>query len=116
MSKLKEQLEVDIKRFLENIENQNENDKLQTLRNLFDKYLHLNTSDYLMDHSDLFSIISSSKKKFSEENVPVKLGSNKRVVNQQDLPNLFIIEATIGHLKKKDCLKKMAKFDKKKGK
>lgn len=116
MSKLKEQLEVDIKRFLENIENQNENDKLQTLRNLFDKYLHLSTSDYLMDHSDLFSIISSAKKKFSEENVPIKIGSSKRTVSQQDLPNFFVIEATVGHLNRKGCLKKLAKFDKKKGK
>ena len=113
MSKLKEQLEVDIKRFFENIENKNQNDKNEILRNLFDKYLHLNTSDYLMDKTDLGQIISSSKHKFSNDKVPIHLGTAKHKINSHDLANFFVIEATINHLNKKDCLKKMAKFDKK---
>jgi len=116
MSKMKEQLEVDILRFFENIENQTQNDRLKTLRNLFDKYLHLNTTDYTMNDSDLFKIVSSAKQKMSNEKVPVYLGDKKKLVNQHDLPNLFVIEATVAHLSKKACLKKLAKFDKREDK
>lgn len=112
MKNLKEQLDVDIRRFIENIENQSQNDKVQTLRDLFDKYLHLNTSDYMMDSYDLNTIISNAKNKFANDTFPIYLGSKKRLVSQHDLPNLCVIEATVGHLKKNGCLKKMPKFDK----
>lgn len=116
MKNLEEQLEVDIRRFIENIENQSQNAKVETLRNLFDKYLHLNTTDYMMDTHDLQSIIGSAKGKFSNDTFPIFLGEKKRKVSQHDLPNLCVIEATIGHLKKNGCLKKLPKFDKREDK
>lgn len=116
MSNLKEQMEVDILRFLENIESQSQNSKLETLRNLFDKYIHLSTCDLMMDTHDLNSIINDAKSRFSNNKMPIHLGKNKRIVTQTELPNLCIIEATIGHLSKKDCLKKSPKFDKREDK
>jgi hypothetical protein len=116
MSKLKEQLEVDILRFLENIENQNTTDKIQTLRDLFDKYIHLSKSDYMMDAHDLTVIINDAKNRFVTQTMPVHLGATKRLVGAVDLPNLCLIEATVGHLNKKDCLKKMPRFDKREDK
>lgn len=111
MSSIKEQLDVDIKRFFEQIEKQHQNDKFQTLRNLFDKYLHLNTSDYMMDYHDLNSIISNAKGKFANNKFPVHLGAKKRLVPQGELSNLCVVEAVIEHLNKNDCLKKIPKFD-----
>jgi hypothetical protein len=70
----------------------------------------------MMDSIDLNQIISGAKKKFSNDKVPILLGDNKRLVNQSELPNLFVIESTIGHLNKKGCLKKLAKFDKREDK
>ena len=116
MSKLKEQLEVDILRFLENIETQNTSDKIQTLRHLFDKYLHLSQAELLLDAHDLSIIINDAKNRFAIQSVPVHLGVTRRPVGPMDLPNLCVIEATVGHLNKKDCLKKMAKFDKREDK
>lgn len=116
MSNLKEQLDVDIYRFLDNIENQSENSKVETLRNLLEKYLHLNSCDFLMNEHDLNCIISDAKNKFANNKMPIHLGSKKRLVTQSELPNLCIIEATIGHLNKKDCLKKLPKFDKREDK
>jgi hypothetical protein len=111
MSNLKDQLEVDILRFLENIEKQDQSDKIQTLRNLFDKYMHLNTSTYLMDAYDLSIIINDAKTIFSQKTMPVHIGSSKRLVYPADLPNYCVIESTIKFLNKKDCLKKLPKFD-----
>lgn len=112
MSKLKEQLEVDILRFLENIETQNFSDKVQTLRHLFDKHLHLNKAEHLMDAHDLFTIISNAKNLFATQKVPIRLGVTKRQVGVADISSLCLVEATVAHLNKKDCLKKMVKFDK----
>jgi hypothetical protein len=109
---LKEQLEVDIQRFFENIDKQSDNDKVETLRNLMDKYIHLSKSDFLMNHFDLMAILSSAKGKFANETFPVILGSKKQKVLDIELPNLCVIEATIEFLNKNDCLKKMPKFDK----
>ena len=61
---LEQQLNSDIIRFLENIRNQTENDKIKTLRQLFDKYIHLNKVEYLMDNYDLNAIIGSAKQSF----------------------------------------------------
>ena len=70
---LAKQLEIEMKRFLEDIESQNSNDRLQSLRNLFDKYLHLSTCDYMMDSHDLRQIISGAKTSFSNKPFPTKL-------------------------------------------
>ena len=109
---LEQQLNSDIIRFLENIRNQTENDKIKTLRQLFDKYIHLNKVEYLMDNYDLNAIIGSAKQSFANNNMKVFLGERKVPVNQGNLPNFCIIEATIGHLNKIGCLKRLPRFDK----
>lgn len=113
---LEQQLNSDIMRFLENIKNQTENDKIKTLRQLFDKYIHLNKAEYLMDNYDLNAIIGSAQQKFSNDNMKIFLGERKVPVSQGNLSNLCVIEATIGHLNKIGCLKKLAKFDKREDK
>lgn len=113
-SNLKEQLEVDIQRFMENINKQSDNDKVETLRHLMNKYIHLSKADFLMNHFDLMAILSTAKGKFANEPFPIYLGSKKQKVLDTDLPNLCVIEATIEFLNKNDCLKKMPKFDKQK--
>ena len=114
MSNLKEQIEVDIKRFFEQIENQDASSQIQTLRNLIDKYVHLSTANYMMDSHDLSSIVSDAKARFARDSavIYIKSGSISRRVQQDELANLFVIEAAIAHLNKKDCLKRMPKFDK----
>ncbi len=108
---IKDELEVDIKRFFEQIENQDCNGKAETLRLLMDKYIHLTTTDYMMDKHDLDSIVSMAKNKFATKTFPVHLGDKKRKVYEAEQANLCIIESTVGWLNKKDCLKRLAKFD-----
>jgi hypothetical protein len=114
MSDIKKQLEVDMARFLDNIETQNRNDRLETLRNLMDKYLHLTTCEHVMDHHDLINIISNAKGSFANNTFPIYLGDKKIQVSPSDLSNLCVIESTVSYLNNKECLKKMPKFNKKK--
>jgi len=111
MSDLKQQVDVDIRRFFEQIEKQSHSDQIQTLSNLLDKYIHLSTSDYMMDYHDLNSILGGAKNKFANKTFPVFLGNKKRKVGQSEQANLCVIEAVIGHLNKNDCLKRLPKFD-----
>lgn len=111
MSKISNELEVDIKRFFEELDNQNYNDRVTSLKLLFEKHLHLHSSDYMMDKHDLFSIISTAKGLYSSKAFPIYLGDKCRKVNKEDYGNLCVIEATVSHLNNKKCLKKIAKFD-----
>lgn len=108
---LKDELEVDIKRFFEQIEKQNPQDQKETLRLLMNKYIHLSTSEYKLDYYDLNSIIGDAKGRFANKTFPVFLGDRRRKVEESEQANLCVIESTIAHLNKSDCLKKMPKFD-----
>jgi len=114
VSELKEQLEIDVLRFFENIENQDISGQRQTLRNLLDKYIHLTKTAYMMDAHDLREIISDAKSRFARESavIYIKSGSISKRVSQDELANFFVIESAISHLNKKDCLKRMPKFEK----
>ena len=74
MSDLKEQINVDIKRFFEQIEKQNNEDQAKTLFNLLDKYLHLSKADHMMDYYDLNHIICHAKTLFGTKTFPLFLG------------------------------------------
>lgn len=113
---IEEQLNSDILKFFRNIEKQTRGDQIQTLRNMLNKYLHITQTDYVMDEKDFNKIISSAKNNFSQNNLKIYLGERKVPVIQGDLPNLCVIESTIGHLNHIGCLKKLPKFDKREDK
>lgn len=114
MAKINTEIDADIRRFFDEIEKQDINDKHMTLKLLLDKYIHLNTCNFIMDEKDLRAIISIAKSSFSIEPTPQYLGENNYKINPIDIPNLCMIEATISHLTKNDCFKKIPKFNKKK--
>jgi len=109
---LKEEIEIDIKQFFRQIESCDSNTQIELLRMLLHKYSYISTSTFLMDNHDLNSIISGAKLKFANDSFPIHLGERKVKVTQGELPNLCVIESTIAHLNKNDCLKKIPKFDK----
>jgi len=110
MSKITKQLEIDIMRFFDDIENQNHADKIQTLRNLFTKYLHLNSCDFQMNGYNFHDIISGAKQIFSDKKMPINLEDRRIVLTQEELRNICIIESAISHFNKNACLNKIPKF------
>jgi hypothetical protein len=108
---VRDTLDTDIINFFENIESQDINDRRQTLRNLMDKYIHLTKATLLMDKHDLEVIISGAKSLMAGKTFPVVLGDNKRRVHENEQVTLCIVESTVSHLNKKDCLKRLPKFD-----
>jgi len=112
MIEIKKQLDIDIDSFFHNIETQMISDQKKSLRDLFEKYLHLNTCDLVMDKSDLLSIVSKSKHLYANERMPIHVGKYKTQLDQEENRKICLIEATIMHLNSKECLKKTPKFDK----
>ena len=108
---IEDKVDFDIINFFNDIESQDFDDRKKTLKILLDKYIHLTKSTFLMDKHDLDSIVSSSKGIFTNQRMPIFLGKNARKVYEGDLPTICIVEATIGHLNKNDCFKKLPKFD-----
>mgnify|MGYP006928159665 CR=1 FL=1 len=116
MSDLEKKLDIDIIQFFTDIEAQSHNDKKKTLKLLFEKYLHLNTAEHVMDRHDLNSIIDLAGRKFATEKFPVHLDYERKRVEQDKLRHMCMVEATIVHLKNTECLKKLPKFDKREDK
>lgn len=116
MSDLEKQLDSEILDFIKNLDEQTHADKIITVRNFVKKYMHLSTSSYLMDNYDLKRIVDQAKTKYANDTFPIHLGKHKIKVAQADLKHLCLIEATVAHLTKHECLKKKVKFDKREDK
>jgi len=101
----------DVLEFLSSIEKMNHSGKIELLSILLKKYAVLGTSDIMMDKKDLESILSRSKQIYIEKSMPIEIRGSETPVHQPEVPNLCVIEATIGHLNKLGCFKRVAKFD-----
>jgi hypothetical protein len=108
---MKENLDNEIMAFFRDIENQTESDKIRTLRLLLDKHLHISKADYLMDKFDFSAIVGSAKREIVNKTLPVRMGKTDLQIMENEVANLCVIEATILHLNKNGCLKKIPKFD-----
>jgi hypothetical protein len=108
---MKQNLEADMINFFKQIESQSESDQKETLRLLLDKYIHLTKAEFVMDKHDLEQIISTAKANMVNTTMPITLGKTKRRVHPDQQPTLCIIEATVSHLNKNECLKRLPKFD-----
>ncbi len=104
-------IEQDIISFFKVTESQNYEDQRKTLRLLLEKYTHLNKSEYLMDVHDLKNIVSSATSIFANKTMPMFLGSSRSKVMENDQKHVCLIEATIFHMGKIDCLKRLPKFN-----
>lgn len=108
---LKDQLEVDIHLFFENIETQDPTSRAKTLRQLIDKYAHLSTAPCILDKYDFNAVKEAAHNFYTRSAFPKKIGSNRQEICAIEANVLAIIEGTITVLNGKDCLKKIAKFD-----
>lgn len=108
---VKDQIEFDIRDFFEQTKNQSSSDQKETLRILLEKYAHLSKADFIMDKNDLDVIIGNAKSLMAQKTFPCFMGKTKRRVMEHEQANLCVIESTISHLNKSNCLKKLPKFE-----
>ena len=110
---LKEEVEQDIKNFYKQIESQDFNDKIGTLRVLLNKYAHLSTVDFLMDKNDFDSIISNARGLFVRKSMPTRLVKSGIIdvkLEPSEEKNLCLIESAVAFFNKNECLNKLPRF------
>ena len=114
MQDLENKISQDVLEFMSSTDKMSYGDKVELLKLLLKKYALLATSDVTLDKKDLHDIISASKQNFTNITIPVELEGSEVPVHQTEIANLCVIEATIGHLNKNSCLKRIPKFNYKK--
>ena len=108
---IEKDLEQDVGQFFQEIEKMLPEGKKKHLKILIDKYCHLLSTPIIFDKYDLDMIKDLALRQFIDKTARVYMGKNRREVTDRDIVTLRVVEATIGYLHSKDCLKKLPKFD-----
>lgn len=108
---IKDDLDAEILAFFEQSANQTPEGKCKLLKLLIEKYVHLNTTECLLDKDDFERIKDHAHKFYINSSFPKRVGSKRREISSYEANVLSIIEGTISVLTGKDCFKKLAKFD-----
>jgi len=103
-----DEIKQDAINFVRNSEKMNDQDKVELLVKMFDKYLQIYKSDYYMGHHDMRSIIEGAIGKFREASLPTYIEGKRVSPTEQN--NLCIMEAAISFLNSQDLLKRVPKF------
>ena len=108
---LKDQIDIDILEFYKNIDILGSNNRKEILRDLLSKYAQLSSDEFKMNNINLSEIIDQAKTLMSNKTMPMFLGDKKKKVQEHEQATICIIESTISHMNKNDCLKRLPKFD-----
>lgn len=108
MSDLQE-IERDLREYLDKAENLNKQDKLAYLIAIFAKRLEFKKLHHIVNFTDFFRIVGDAKTNFIRMRMPIHI-SRKRIEGQ-DNSHVALLEAFVGYLNNKEVLKKLVKFD-----
>jgi len=104
-----QQLDTELKEYLEKEPNLRREDRLSYLRAIMGKHLEMSKLEHVVNNYDLFSIISGAKTAYSRLNLPIKI--TKKQVDSSDVPSVAMVESVISYMNKNNLLKKLVKFD-----
>lgn len=104
-----QQLDRELREYLEKEPNLRREDRLVYLKNILHKHLEMTKLDHIINGRDLFDIISGAKSTYSKFHLPLKISGKQ--VESNELANVAVIESTLGYLNKMSLMKKVVKFD-----
>jgi len=104
-----QQIERDLRDYLEKEPNLNRADRLVYLKTIFNKHLEVDKLDHQVTYGDFFLILSDAKRHFTNMQVPVKL--TKKQIEPNELQHIAFMESFTLYLHKKDLLKKRIGLD-----
>lgn len=105
----KEKVDLDLREYLLKAENMRNEDKMNHLRALFDKYFTFRLTEHYVTKHDLYQLISDAKSQYV--NLPLNPEISGKRVDKTDLTSIAVMEAFILYLNKNNLLKKLVKFD-----
>jgi hypothetical protein len=104
-----QQIEKDLREYLEKEPNLRKADKLAYLQLLFMKHFGFNKLTHMINKRDLGDVISGAKQTYV--NLPTNAAISGISVDKSELPNVAVIEAFINYLNRNSLLIKPIKFD-----
>lgn len=104
-----EQIEQELKEYLQIEENLRGADKLSYLMAIVNKHFAIDKIDHTIDYHDLQNSINNAKGNYARATMPMYI--SRREVHQQEVNYVLVLEAFIGYLNKNKLLKRLVKFD-----
>lgn len=104
-----QQIEKDIREYLEKEPNLRKEDRLTYLTTIFNKHLDINKLEHMVNYRDFLHIISYAKSQMGNMKMPVRI-SNKQL-EPNDAVHIALMDSFISYLNKNSLLKKFIKFD-----
>lgn len=104
-----EQLDRELREYLEKEPNLKKEDRLNFLRGIVNKHLEFNNMDHMLNSNDIYDIVSNAKMIYTKFSLPLRI--SRKQVDPCDAPHVAMIESIVGYLNKTSLLKKLVKID-----
>lgn len=104
-----QQIEKDLREYIEKEPNLSRNDRLSYLKTIFNKHLELDKLEHLVTSQDLFIIFSDATKHYIKTKLPLKVG--KKVLEPHESVHMAVMESFIMYLNRMKLLRKLVNFD-----
>ena len=104
-----QQLDRELREYLEKEPNLRREDRLIYLKSIFNKHFEFNKLEHVVNSGDLFEIISNAKNGYTKQRMPVKV--TRKQLEPGEVPHVAMIESFISYLNNMNLLKKLVKFD-----
>ena len=104
-----QQIDQELREYLEKEPNLNRNDRLNYLRAIFNKHFEFNQLEHVVNSVDMHLIVSGAKEKYTKLRLPASI--SRIQVDSSQLPHLAMVESLISYLRGMNLLKKLVKID-----
>lgn len=104
-----DQIEKDLREYLEKEPNLSRGDRLTYLKTIFHKHLEINKLEHLITYQDVFLILGEARQQFIRLKTPVNI--TRKILDSHEAVHIALMEAFILHLNSKKLLRKLIKFD-----
>ncbi len=104
-----EQIEQELREFLQNEDSIHKGDRIHALMAIVNKHFALDKIDHIASKFDLDCCISEAKRVWPLTKMPMNI--SKKEVSSHDVVHVLILEAFVEFLNKNKLLKKVVKFD-----
>jgi hypothetical protein len=104
-----EQLDRELREYLEKEPNLARNERLIFLRSIFSKHLEFNKLEHVITNNDFINFINDSKVEYAKLKLPMKI--SKRSVDSSDTHHVAMVSAVLNYLNKNSLLRRLVRFD-----
>lgn len=104
-----QQLDRELREYLEKEPNLRREDRLIFLRTIINKHLEFNKLEHLVNSGDLHDILSGAKSNYTNKRLPVRI--TRKQLDSSEATHISVLESFISYLNKMNLLKKLVKFD-----